>query len=384
VLFACAIAVVGLALAARDALLIATIDKYAGDLRTATMSPRAPAQRSDIVVVLVNEATLRDYPVISPIDGTMLAELVLAIDRMGPKAIGLDVIIERRTQHTDKLIAAFRDVKSPLVLGAVDDRLKGLHPEGLAVQNEILAATGRETGHLILERKAGMLAAGDATLRLVATPYPPGNPRDSFSSVIARAAGANHEPRSQVISWLRAPDGRSPLFATLEVPRHKPADMKAALAGILPDYWKDSINGRIVLIGGDLDDRDQHPTPLSMLTGTGPGVFIHAQALAQRIDGNRDIEPLGDWPSFFLVSFVTLVCSSAARSGRLKRFQKFYQVFGLALIGALGFAAFGLVRIDLPSGPLMLAWLAGALFGHHSARIFGMLGLGKDTRSKPV
>ena len=53
--------------------------------------------------------------------------------------------------------------------------------------------------------------------------------------------------------------------------------------------------------------RDQHLTPLSILDGTPmPGVYIHAQALAQRIDGNRDIRRLPlplIWLIAFLVSF---------------------------------------------------------------------------------
>ena len=131
--------------------------------------------------------------------------------------------VARRTPATDELIATLRDrVKSKLVLGALDDRYLGepvagvrdtpdaLGRESLAVQEEMLAAIGKPAGHLWLERKAGLFTPGNATVRFVGGPNPKATPgsgpsRESFSAVIAKAAGHPHEPASRLISWQRPP-----------------------------------------------------------------------------------------------------------------------------------------------------------------------------------
>jgi len=374
VLVAALIAGIGLALNARNLLFVETLDKILGDLRITLLSPRAPQQRDDIAIVLIDETTLRDYTVLSPVSGSLIGELVREIDATGPKEIGLDFIFDRRTEHTEAMLAAIRAAKSPIIMGAIDARLKSFGAEGLAAQEQILAAAGRPAGHLVLERKTGLLSEGAAVVRGVAGRLGLDG-HDSFSAELAHAGRTMHNPGSSTIAWLRPPvDTSQPLFVIQRVPRHKPADLGPGAAPLLPDYWAASLAGRIVLIGADLANGDKHPTPLNVLDeGAIPGVLIHAQALAQRLDGNRDIRPLGLPLAFLVVLATALACFAGGRWLKLHEHTHVYQYAGLALVGVLSFAAFGLFRLDLPSGPLAFAWLAGAFSGHHSDTLFRWL-----------
>ena len=55
------VAAAGLLMNQHNLALVDTLDKHIGDLRIALASPRSPAQRSDIAVVLITEETLLDY-----------------------------------------------------------------------------------------------------------------------------------------------------------------------------------------------------------------------------------------------------------------------------------------------------------------------------------
>ena len=378
--YACASSALGLWLAARDIAVVDTVDKYLGDFRTALFSPRAAAQRADIAVVLIGETTLLDYDVRSPISGRLLGKVIEGIDRAGPKAIGLDFIFDRRTPYSAEFLAATKRVKSPLVLGAVDDRISGLPKESLETQAEILAAIGRPVGHLLLEHKAGLLATGNDTIRYVAGPYRGLLRRDSLASMLARAAKYNHEPANRLIAWQLEPtDTSQPLFLTLTVPRHPQDGVGGDTGTVVPDSWAELLHDRVVLVGANMVDRDQHTTPLSVIDGRRvPGVMIHAQALAQRLDGStghsRDIRALPIWSTFLFVTLVALVCFAAGRRYRSGTHKKVLGALGLCLIGVVSVLAFWLWQVDLPSGALALAWVAGTVGGNYGDWVLSWLG----------
>lgn len=373
-LFSAVTAAVGLVLDEQDIAIVNTFDRFIGDHRIAWLSPQAADQRSDIAVVLVTEDTLLDYESRSPVDRGLLAELIRAVDAAEPKAIGLDFIFDRRTSEDQQLLAAIRDAKTPIVLGSIDTRV--LVPrQSLAIQKEFLAAAGRPYGHFILERKTGLIAQRDSTVRLVGGRYPDDNGPDAFSAMLARAAGFKHEPANRIISWLRPP-ADTDLFTTIEIPQHDPATRKPKLEGVFLDSWRELLKGRVVLFGGSMIDRDLHTTPLSVIDNSViHGVFIQAQALAQRIDGNRDIK---QWPRLLtlaVVAGIAFACFIVAYALSLRPKSFYYELSGLVLIGLLSTAAFWLYRVDIPSIALATAWVGGAFGGHMTGGLFRRLGL---------
>jgi CHASE2 domain-containing sensor protein len=368
-LFAVVVALIGLELDRRDLALVDTLDKHLGDRRIAYFSPRASDQREDIAIVLVTEETLLDYESRSPIDRGLLAEIVRAIDRAGPRAIALDFIFDRPTAVDQRLIAAIRGTRAPVILGAMDARGEGSDLPvatrvGLERQKIFLAAAGRPYGHLMLERKQGFLTDTDTTVRYVANPLPhPGAP-EAFADVIARAVGKTQKPQSNTIAWLRSPASHD-LFLTIDVPRHAPGAVKPGLAGLLPPAWDEQLKGRVVIVGARMLDRDLHRTPLAAVEGTHfPGVMIHAQAVAQRLDdGTRDIRVWPWWLTLLVVSGVALACFHAAELFRFDPQGIAFGLVGLVAIGTLSVIAFAVYRIDIPSIALATAWVAGGLGG---------------------
>ena len=179
------------------------------------------------------------------------------------------------------------------------------------------------------------------------------------------------------IAWLRPPDDRTPLFLTLVVPRHSAEAVRPKLEGIFLPSWRELLKGRIVLIGATMVDRDRHITPLSAIDhATTAGIYIHAQALAQRLDGNRDIRRLPDWVIGLAASLVTLACFAAARIAGFQPSSFLYGLAGVVLIGCMSAAAYAFFRIDFPSIALATAWAMGGIGGFFSSWAYNKWGLG--------
>ena len=178
------------------------------------------------------------------------------------------------------------------------------------------------------------------------------------------ADGHEAKPATPYISWLLPPRNGSETFLTL------PAEQVLERAGAtLP--LSDLVRDRIVIVGGDFPDRDQHLTPLSAFTSERTsGLFIHAQVLAQLLDG-RSIHPLS-WPLQLLI--VTLAACGGIWFGRRDRFGHRHLwirsagVIVLIAISALAFAIFGVIfSITLT----LLFLLSGTTFGYYSRRYVG-------------
>ena len=168
--------------------IVDTFDKHIGDLPVALGSPRATDQRLDIALVLITEDTLLDYETRSPIDRNLVAELIRTVDLADPRAIGIDLIFDRRTRHDASLLQAIRETKSPLVLGAIDRRADRVPCESLAVQEEFLRSTDKPFGHLMFARKQSQLLAYDSVVRYIAPPLAPTASGTGAMAVAACAA----------------------------------------------------------------------------------------------------------------------------------------------------------------------------------------------------
>jgi adenylate cyclase len=360
-----------------------TLDKSLGDLRTAVFSPQAATQRPELALVLIDENSIRNYESIAPIRRDLIAKLVQEIDSAGPKAIGLDFIFERATPHTDELLSAIRIAGSPIVLGALDDRYSTgnrqsdrLTREGLLFQEDLLGKANRPVGHLWLERKQGLLATTfDTTIRFVAESNLGTPARDSFSGVVAKAAGYHHTPPDGLISWQRPPgDVNVPLFPEIHVPRHDPTILTDDQQHLLQPFELDLLKDRIVLVGASLSDRDQHAIPMTSLDRHSvPGVAIHAQAIAQRIDATRDVHRIPELAEFAILLAVALTCYIVTSVTGFNPRVVFFQPIAFISIGLASVVAFSLWQLDLPSGSLTFAIIVAALGGYYSAAVFRWL-----------
>jgi CHASE2 domain-containing sensor protein len=368
VIWACAVALV-LTVASLAGFSPEGPDEWTYDWRTLFFSQSAERPRDDIAIILIDEDSMRDYDYVSPIDRGLMAKLLQALDSAAPKAVGLDFIYDRRSEDgkTKALIDTIRTMRSPIVYGAIDNRIRGFKPDDLKYQEEFIAKAGRDAGHVFFARQLDQLKIGDQVVRFMGERAPAPPHRKSIAQLLVEKSGATSpsEPASAFIAWLLPPRGGD-LFPMFRVPRHRP---DAGAETILPESWRQALRGKIVLIGGDFVDRDKHLTPLSVLDGAKmPGVVVQAQILAQLRDG-RSIHEVPWEMELALLAVVALLGFLVSSFLSVKRYDWLIYFGGLAALVLLGVVLFSTYAIIIPSTTLFFAWTAGVTGGHYAETV---------------
>jgi len=353
----CLIVIVALLFAPSLAPWLLRFEHSTADWRTALLSDRLPTQNSRIVLVVINDDTLKDYPS-SPVDRGLLSKIVRAIDAAGARVIGLDVLFLKKTDadKDQSLVDALRTAKAAVVLGALDERgeIEAFQRE---FQTSFLEKAGRPAGYLNLRHEH------DDVVRYIASPMPQSAFAKSFARLLAEAGGATAADAGQPISWLLPPRDGSDTFLTI------PAQDLVAADGTGETQSRSSaaskLKDRIVLIGGDFPLRDRHRVPLSARDGKAmPGVTIHAQILAGMLDPRRQIAELRQ-PSAQLLLLVV------AAMGFLLGWLLWQSTivgflgwgFATAVLLGIDMICFTELRLLLPFTLALVAWVAGVTAG---------------------
>ncbi|MFY0611302.1 MAG: CHASE2 domain-containing protein [Hyphomicrobiaceae bacterium] len=261
------------------------LEHWTGDIRTALLSHRPKRQHDQIALIAIGDATMQPYPYRSPIDRTLLANLITQLDKAGARAIGLDFLFLKQTEKAkdDRLTAAIRQARARVIVAAGDRRV-GLSPAQTAYQKAFLKSSGAIAGY------ANLLTGGDRIVRYVARPEDPDFPK-SFAVALARPDARPPVNGPRRIAWLLSPhDGNERFFSLpahlIVTPDGKSTPVAAALLARIKD--------KIVIVGGDFPDLDRHQIPMMTWRGEEDevaGMLIHAQVAAQLLDG-RNIEHL--------------------------------------------------------------------------------------------
>jgi adenylate cyclase len=369
--------------ASRADLLPAASDKFTYDWRTYLLAEQAPQPRNDIAIIRVNERSLTGYNYVSPIDRGLIAEIVKHADEAGAKAIGLDVIIDRPTepQKDAALVEAIRQAHVPVILGAVDAR-GGESSEGLAFQEDFIAKTGRQAGHIYFAAERDQLTLSDQAVRFMLSPSEEPPHRRSFARLLAEIDGKKPEPASSLIFWRRPPaSGGADLFTAFTVPAHRDSSGNPK-GSVLPESWRGALAGKIVLIGGGFRDRDLHLTPLTVASRERVhGVGIHAQILAQLRDG-RSIHEMPWWVEFLIAAVVAALGIYAARRWTLSGSGVISTAIAFLAIVTAGGLLFWTTHVILPSATLFLAWAAGLFAGNWAGAPGAKAGQQTDSETK--
>lgn len=342
------------------------IEHQTADWRTALLSDRLDKQHPDVAVIIINEATLDDYPYLLPPDRSLLARLVRALDAYGAKVIGIDFYFARRTEpeKDEELIATLRSAKAKIVLGAFESRK--LSDRQRELQRSFLERVGRPAGFLNLRKEP------DGVVRYRANPSADKLMPESLAVVTAREAGGDPDAASERIAWLLPPRNGSEPFLTLPAEAlfdGTPANAEAREKGQIA-----ALAGKTVLIGGDIAYIDRHATPLSATSGKElPGVFVHAQVLAQILDRRTVAELTPGRVQIFLL----VVALAAAALGWLLG-TRHYNLVGwtaatavLVIVDAMIFAEW---RITLPYALMLMAWVLGAAAGRSARTLYAASG----------
>ena len=339
-------------------------EHWSADLRTAYLSPRLDSQHPRVAIIEVTEKTLEHQPYVEPIDRKLLSDLVRTIKATAPKAIGLDFVFDRPTEFEkdERLIETIRDGTIPMVLGALDDASLRSDEER-AFQTRFLARANRPAGHLYFDEHHSPLVISDHVIRFIEIPESDESPRASFTELLAQVGKSYSHSEGEYIAWLLPPKDGTETFLTLAA-EHVLG--RGGLSQSLP--LAEMLRDKIVLIGGNFSDRDQHLIPLSVINEARySGVFIHAQILAQLLDG-RVVHALGEPGELIIALFVAVAGFAVGRMERLEHYHLLVEVASVAIMIVISIATFAYGAFIFPFIAVLLAWLAGSTAGQYSMR----------------
>ncbi len=345
-----------------------------------------PTDQDDrILLVAYTDDTLIATRQRSPLDRAMLARALTALDGMGARAIGVDILIDQPQDEDGELTAALKAMKTPtfFAFAREDSNRSSIN---FNQQNFLTGFLANLKGSQVQAASVHLRTDSDGVIRAWRA-VPKGLP----PRLVVAMAGAAGEPNAarfadfaggirfqrprgggQPQSDDRPGSDERPVYTTL------PIDLFAnsELAGVLASQVK----GKYILLGGDISDIDQFETPLTRFSSalvpgggrTVPGLQVHAQLLAQLLDGFR---PAG-WSSPTLWAMAFLVVATATLTSmietNLARIAPFI-VLQFLLFGGLPFVAqiYGTDTIGLPAVGWAVAWILAFSSAGSAARAVG-------------
>ncbi len=250
------------------------------DLRIGYLSPRQE-QSSEIVIVGITEETLSAFAYRSPIDRKFIGELLLRLEKNSVRAIGLDILIDQKTEtHKDAFLRRTLSTLEVPIVAATANADSGLTQSQESFLDDFLTDVRKGSIAVIKD-------PFDGVVRNIPVRMSSNLPAESgFSARIAESVGIElPEEDVLAIDFKHGPDSRTSYF-----PIYPAHDIEW-----LPEVW---FAGKIVLIGFELGFEDRHPTPLTRIHAHKnelSGVQIHAQALSQLLQERKIMIPGIGW-----------------------------------------------------------------------------------------
>ena len=265
--------------------LAADAERALYDYRFDAKAERTLEQDERIVLVTYNDDTLAELGKRSPLDRAMLARALTAIDSMNPRAIGIDILIDQAQPEDAQLIAAMRALRTPTFLAFATNASNPDHI--LPWQEDFLRGFFRQASAGALRPASIRIEADGADGVMRRWPAR----LDGLPPLLANAMATTHP---EFGGYRGAIDFRLPATGHAdEVPVF--ANLPIQFVAEFADAVRPQIEGRYVLIGGDIQDLDNFETPMTRATGRWmKGLEVHAQMLAQQLDG-RMPAPLPSW-----------------------------------------------------------------------------------------
>jgi len=326
-----------------------------------------------IVMVTFNEETLRLTGRRSPLDRSMLARALTQLDKMNPKAIGIDILIDQPTPEDQTLIDAFRRMKTPTYLGLATNKTNSafMTYDQEMFLRDFQKQTKPGNVHFTSIR---LTADQDGVMRSW-----PDQPRE-LPPLMANSLTQGYwqyRDHQGSIRYRLPVDYERPVFDKLPVELIANPDLVEAL--------KPQIEGRYVLIGGNIPDVDQFTTPASRMkdpaTGrvgeTTIGLEIHATLLAQMLDRFM-FKAIPGWGLWLIAVGVVLLGALTAMSN--------LKIWKLGLMLLIQGAAVAVVPflwqfrgIDTQGLPVF-GWLIGWIFAYTAVGTAAR-GIGSEQRN---
>lgn len=342
------------------------------DARALLAAPHAETDQR-IIMVVFNEDTLRLTGRRSPLDRAMLANALVQLDKMKPKAIGIDILIDQPTPEDQILIDGFRTMKTPTYLGLATNKS---NPAFMTYDQEIFLRD--------FQKKT---APGNVHFTSIRLEADQDGVMRSWPAQLADLPPLMANSLTQGYPEYRAHRGsiryRLPINKERNVFDKLPVELIANPD--LLEALRPQIEGRYVLIGGDIPDVDQFTTPASRMkdpkTGrvgeTTIGLEIHATLLGQMLDRFmfKLIPQWGLW--LIAIGVVLLGALTAMGNLRLWKLALLLIVQAGAVVALPFFWQFhGIDTQGLP----VFGWLLGWIFSF-SAVGTAARGIGSEQRN---
>lgn len=337
------------------------LEYWTSDFRMVFLSDRTQIQHPKIVIVTFNNETFGGQPR-TPIPRDFNADVISAIDSMNPTAIGLDFyFLQEQSQEADeKFIRALQQVRTEVVVGAVDETATLFEQHQFEYQEKFLNKIGRKTGYINLMFDTG------SVVRFTQPPTEGSQYRYSFAYQLALIGGAVPVPiasdsKSIRIAWIVGPNFDVRPFVT--IPAH---EVLAARGEASATDVANAIKNSIVLIGIDFPYMDEHETPLTAWSGYPmKGVIIHANVIAQMLDSRYfyELTPLSRTVFLLALGSVGVILSWLFWRRTVDVSGIGFAAVGLVLLDALTFAG---LRTALPLVFALYVWFTAVTFGHHA------------------
>lgn len=307
-------------------------------------------QDQRIVLVTYTDQTLIKARKRSPLDRGLLARTLKTLDGMGAKAIGIDILFDQPQDEDPELIAALREMQTPVAVAYANvatnkDDLVYEQQQYLEAFQAELAGTRARPASIRLDNTFGATRVWPTVV--------PGLP-PLLGRRMLEDAGTDVAPfvgYQSAIDFRRAKFIDSPLFAALQIDLFAEPDPE-----VLP-FLAEQIRGKYVLIGGDIVDYDRVVTTFTSITGEQPpGLAVHAEIIAQMLDG-RKLTPIPAWVLWAMAVLVVLTAAlTAMLEWRARRLAPLVMGLGALFIGIP--VALQLADVDTYGLPAV-GWLVG-------------------------
>lgn len=335
------------------------------DLRSSYFADQAE-QDERIVMVVYTDQILRDTGQRSPVDRTILAQALGNINKMQPKAIGIDILFDQPQDDDPLLQEALIAMEVPtyVAYASAETNEENIQYEQQTFLEDYLAQVRTEyTGPTSIRLETDI----DGVARR--WPDQPKELPPLLSNAMApiQPAFLSYEGP---IRYRLPESGERPVFNKLPIDLFSDPDMA--------EFLTDQVAGKYVLIGGDIVDIDQFDTPLTRMgdpvTGATQmiGLEVHAHMLAQLLDDYRPA-PMPGW-GLWLMALIAVGagCGTAVIFGRawIIALLLSAQVAFFVLL-PVGFEYLKVNTLGVPSFGLGLGWLLAYTSTGAAARVVG-------------
>ena len=334
-------------------------------------------QDDRITLVTYTDTTLEQLGKRSPLDRRMMAQALRAIDSMNPRAIGIDILIDQAQPEDAELIATMRGMRTPTFIAFTTAEA---NPEQMQFWQEQFLRGFLNQVRFGPVRPASIQFQPDNADGVMRR-WPELDP--NLPTFLASAMAPEYPA---FVGFRGAIDYRLTDSPEIQPFTELPVEMLASLAsGGLPpeesaalvESFRPMIEGRYILLGGNIQLLDDFETPMSRTRRQDEQIFtkgmiVHAHMLSQVLDG-RMPWPIPNW--LLWVAAVAVVVGGALTAvlegrGWILGLAVIVQV---ALIAAIPFLleANDVETIHLPAAGWGVGWLLAVLGAGIAARAVG-------------